>query len=390
VNTRQKLPLVLALFVAIALGCESDPAAPEPATPIVTPDDVPVVPEPTSLGADTPQRSESLYVTQPNRADFVGRAVAGIGTWALRQFEYKCVVAGQDWSRVDPLDDPSWTLKRNVHSDDLSFMGQDVTPHIQPWIAIWARRGRAIDPRYVANGDGSHDMYLSDHRSMLEWTSWWKGGYQPCTLVRVGDIKYLNELQLRGCPRISNPTYITRERFWAAVPVDGQGAMSVQVPEGATYSIETTYTRGMSFSESRQFAQTVSENLSLGFDEYISAGTEVEYAVTESFGTETEITKEESVAVTQSVEGRPGKIVVLTLWELVERYSITDADGGDYIDPKIRFEQEYGVAEVHGIALAMRATEFDAAKMPSAGSMPLRSEIIWLVPLRSAAVVASR
>lgn len=355
-KSRRLCALAVTLLVLVC-GCNSSDVAAPPASG--GDPDIPVVPEPTALDEDIPLTSESLFVTAKNRADFVGRAVAGVGDWALYDRTIKCrVIGGWDFPDDFSFSNPD-VVKRDVHSDDLRFMGDRVTPHVIPWIAMWVEEGRQITPEYIVSDDGRRsETYIFE--GVLGGNFWYPTGEKECTLLRLGQNNHVRNYRLQTSPKLSNTVYLTRERFWNRVPVDGQDAMFVRVSEGTEYEIETTYTRGLSEENSREFAETISQKASFGFDEVITTNSEIEYATTSTFGTTNTISTEESVAVSQKVSGRPGKIVVLMLWELVERYTVTDVEGNPFTDPNFRFDLNYGQAEVHGIALAVQTTEFDA------------------------------
>ena len=55
--------------------------------------------------------------------------------------------------------------------------------------------------------------------------------------------------------------------------------------------------------------------------------------------------------------GETGKIVHFQVWELVERYTITDPSGEPFTDPNYVFEPvEF---HIRGVALALDATKFN-------------------------------
>jgi hypothetical protein len=295
-----------------------------------------------------------------NRADFVATTTGGRGDWELHRRGRACGwPAGWLWDR----DPDSITRFNDVRSSDLVFNGKNLQTRgfIKPWRVALMQGGEFIDPIY--GGEASGGWSNSYERNGWLGFNSWDGVAEPqCNSPGdIGNVFPWEFYYLVGGPQIENPVYLRRERFWARVPVDGEGAMFAKLTEGTTLSIETGYSRGVNETTTTEYASTVSVGFGGGLTSPIVSFTAaVENSIEWSFGTSVEITEERSVSYTQAVEGRPGKIVIFMLWELVERYTVVDAEGNPYTDPSYEFAPSSGEAEVRGVALALDATEFDA------------------------------
>ncbi|NNE44812.1 MAG: hypothetical protein HKN12_11450 [Gemmatimonadetes bacterium] len=356
------IAIALTFFVA---SCGNDPTAPdvpdEPEGPGEGAEaDIPEIPKPTSASSDTPMQSEILEVVALNKADFVGTVTSGVADWELHRRGRACGwPAGFIW---DP--DPDIIVTANAHhSSNLVFFGKGLQAngYIKPWRVVWMEGGEFVDPRYGGEPGGGWDNTVE--RVGLGFNSWDGVPNPGCGgLLDIGNLFPWEFYWILDCPRMTSPVYIKRERFWSRVPVDGGGAMFARLDgEGTSFEIETSYTRGVNETNTMAYARTVSVGVDGGATTpVVSLTTAVEESIEFSFSTEVEVSLEESVAYTQGVEGRAGKIVIFMLWELVERYSVVDAEGNPYTDPSFEFDPNSGAAEVRGVALALDATEFDA------------------------------
>lgn len=349
-SSRTLLSLALAATLLTACG-ENDPMSPTVEGPQET-SDYPTVPKPTSPGAEAPMESETLTFVARNRGDFVGRATSGIASWEVHHNHenIKCLApVGDDVG-------PQETFKhRNVHSSELTLHGRSIAYAVRPWKMTLQKNGRFVDPQQVP---GTIELGHGDVFGGRQWGSWLDHSHNLNTVGR--EYTYRN-YYIIDAPRISETVYLKRERFWRRVPVDGRGAMFAQLTGETQFTIETQYKEGLSIERSRTFAETVDVGANGGVG-YSGTGVlaSVNYAVTNTFGTTKGISKEKTVSVTQTVSGIRGKTVIFMLWELVERYSICDANGDPYTDPSFEFDPDFGTVEIQGRAISLEATEFDA------------------------------
>jgi hypothetical protein len=129
--------------------------------------------------------------------------------------------------------------------------------------------------------------------------------------------------------RFAAPTvtpHVERRLYWHKVFQTAIGA-------GASYSEEHSYTYGTSETTGMSFGWSIGISVSAGWA-FVSA--EISSEFHQDFEHSVTISSEETVTRTYSADAPEGKIKLLALWQLRERYVITDGEGNDWSDP--RFE----------------------------------------------------
>jgi hypothetical protein len=147
---------------------------------------------------------------------------------------------------------------------------------------------------------------------------------------------------------------LRRDRFWVRRPLEGGVGNFLLLIGDTQGEITTTYTSGSSTTETEEFGRTVTASAGLDFGK-LSLGVEV--SISRTFSTSVTVSSESSESFTKTVFGEDGKIVQFQVWELVERYTITDPAGEPFTDPAFAFEPvEF---HIRGVAVALDATKFD-------------------------------
>jgi hypothetical protein len=154
-------------------------------------------------------------------------------------------------------------------------------------------------------------------------------------------------------PQVTTPVYVRRDRWWERRPllVDGSEAFILEGP--VTRTVSFSYSSGSTTTNTEEFARSITVEVG-GSYSFFSAS--VSATLSQTFSTTVEVRRDTTVTVTEELSGEPGVARVMTFWVLVERYSITDADGNPYGDdhyqiPPVDFTDE-------GRITALLATDF--------------------------------
>ena len=121
----------------------------------------------------------------------------------------------------------------------------------------------------------------------------------------------------------TTPPVIERRLYW-------QKIFQVTVGAGSSYEHQHSYTHGTSETTGMSFGYSIGISVSAGWG-FVS--TEIETEFHQDFSHEVTINDEETFTKTYSAAAPEGKILVLALWQLRERYVITDGQGNDWSDP---------------------------------------------------------
>lgn len=320
--------------------------------------DFPAIPRPSSPSEEIPLSSDTIVSIVPNMTDLVVTVTEGYGSWEFHRQELTCRLTGWD---PDP---ETVSTSEDVRSSTFS-----VSNRIRPWRLAFQEAGESIDPYFdnsgYLQGDtivvGRWDPSLPRNFEYLGFGSWFTNSQTCDGLLDVGNNTVFRFYYITDSRRISNPVYLKRERYWERVPVDGDAAMFASVDPGTTFEVDTEYTTGISIAESTTYATTLSTEIGFtGGGGPVPAAIEskVSESVTFSWGTERTMTEEYSVSVSESVVGRDGYERIFMIWELVEKYSVVDADGNPYTDPSFTFDLSDAVSEVRGVAIKLATTDF--------------------------------
>lgn len=147
--------------------------------------------------------------------------------------------------------------------------------------------------------------------------------------------------------------HLRRDRFWRLRPIDGGVGNYVLLSGPTTASITTSYTQGVSTTETETFGRTITGGAGLDLGALRASTSET---LSTTFSTSIEITEETTVSVTQTARGEEGKKVQFSVWELVEVYSLTDANGNPFTVDGWTFADDE--LERGGVSTWMEATVF--------------------------------
>lgn len=360
-SSRYKVTVtVLALCLGtVFFGCSDStvPDTPEPGPELT--EGYPVVPRPSGPNDfDGPDKSDVNFIVVPlagKEVDFAPYWTAGTFTWNVDiQTQYESLSgATWRWTGDDPAD--YWNGTR--HTSQMVFEGGVVNlrnpepfkgTYILEPVYKWDRIPRRL--MFFENGnevaepynpiiktsdfhfqftplDGTPDVYFSPGIFVGSQTLDVEDGFNQRNKQRA---YYVG---ITSAPKLTNEVYLMRERFWTRVLVDG--TKSVRVDEGASKSVAYTRTTGTSRTSSYDFAEATDVTAQLTpFD----VGLSLSNTITETFSESVEVTEEESEEVTHTVTGLAGKTVIFSVWESVEQYSFTDAEGNPYTDPNYTFD----------------------------------------------------
>jgi hypothetical protein len=351
---------LLVLFAVLFAGC-SDSTAPGTSddngdTPIP---DWPVIPQPSAPYEDTEPTSDTLTVIQPLATNYRPTIVRALCPWSgnsrfctyshysfyCEETEYGpiCLInLGECWTN-DIYNYDCYNQCAMICS--LPNYGCPSEPiHIyfpEPYGRILLmEKGDFIDPVPPITISGTV----------------WTGNEHWCTESEctIGTTHYL-EMNLSGEIRpIQNDIYVRRDRYWHRVWIADENSYFKVLIGDTEYDFSVSFTAGTSTTETETFGRSVTKSAGLDFGA-LKAGVEV--TISQSFSTSVTISEEMTVEETYKVFGEDGKYVQFQVWEGVEIFTITDAEGNHYTDPKYAFEPD--VLYIHGNGPALVATKFD-------------------------------
>jgi len=123
-------------------------------------------------------------------------------------------------------------------------------------------------------------------------------------------------------PTISQAPHLKRELYWQLSNINGSDYKILQ--PGYTFSEQTSYTSGVSETESYEFFWSLTTEVSGG---YGPVSTSVSASVGETFGTSLEVYEETTVTITEALEAPGDQAIMATRWQLMERFTFCGADG---------------------------------------------------------------
>jgi hypothetical protein len=158
-----------------------------------------------------------------------------------------------------------------------------------------------------------------------------------------------------SCPALETTPYMRLDRFWEVVLLDGESPFLLLEGEVGG-ELSATYTIGVQVEETTGFAQTTTTTVSgeAGLD-FFAVSAALEEAFTQTYELSVSVTMERSTTLSQTVQGKAGVTRQFMVWQLVDRFTVTDAAGEPLVDPSYDFDPV--VLEVRG-AKALKATEF--------------------------------
>jgi hypothetical protein len=153
------------------------------------------------------------------------------------------------------------------------------------------------------------------------------------------------------CPALTSTPYMRWDRAWQVVPLESEGSFLLLDGE-VEGSLSATITRGVSTTEATTFSETTTESAGLDF---MGLGIALEESFTEGYTMSVTINEESSATFTQTVQGTNGATSQFMVWQLVDRFTVTDATGETLADPNYGFPPV--ILEVRG-AKALKVTVF--------------------------------
>ncbi len=149
-------------------------------------------------------------------------------------------------------------------------------------------------------------------------------GNNPVPVLLLGE----SPLYLAGLVEIDDRPYITRNVYWAKVFQKTIGA-------GAAYSEEHSYTKGTEESTGMSFGWSIGISTSLTWGP-VSAEISAEFH--QDFSRDITVYEESTTTKTYECTAPPGQTVIFAVWQLRERYTICNAAGALWSDPKFEVE----------------------------------------------------
>ncbi|HPF70105.1 MAG TPA: hypothetical protein PLQ13_05485 [Candidatus Krumholzibacteria bacterium] len=128
-----------------------------------------------------------------------------------------------------------------------------------------------------------------------------------------------------GIPTLAEAPYLKRELYWQLSNINGDPYKIID--PGYHFGQSTTYTTGVSETESYEFFWSLTTSVSGGYGP-VSAS--VSASVGETFGTSVTVSEQTSVTVTEDITAPAGKTIMASRWQLMERYTVCTADGAPF------------------------------------------------------------
>lgn len=308
------LSCALALALAAA-GCGDSPVEPAGGGgggggPEFT--DVPEIPRPTTVGGDVPSTSETLTRIERYTGEYNPAIDNAYGYWKIyRSLEIfpghrdtETILEGHAWkSQID--DEMALLIIRENMS---RLLLQNESGEMRP-LTIAQRRAF-----------GPYDVDVSFAGLAAE-----------------------------------KPVYIRRDRHWELKELEGGAGNFLLVDENVTGTLSTSYTQGVSTTETETFGRslTASGGLNLG-----ALSAQVSGTLSRTFSSSVTVSKAKTQTFGKEVSGKAGKIIQFMVWELVESFTFCDENGAPYSDPNYIIPKTELVRRGAGVYL--QATEFDA------------------------------
>ena len=334
--------LIVAILAAFFVAGCSDSPEPEESGGGGTPyTDVPEIPEPTTPGGETGAISDTVTVIVPLTTHYRPMVRSAFSRWGLSTRCCQRPVIISDWTCTN------WVIivgMQEMWSDALPELNIDQCAGLvgeadpvsisrpDPWQRfLLVEDGQVIQPEEGDSGDET--IWYNDDQF----------------IIRMAQIRL--HWQTRA---IAERPHLRRDRFWVRQPLLDVGNFLILVGD-VEGSISTTRTWGSSTTETEEFGRSVTASSGLNFGA-LSLGVEV--TLSQTFSTAVTVSEETSDTFSQTVTGEDGKIVHYQVWQLVEYYTITDADGAPFTDPNYTFVlSEF---TIRNGALALVATKFDS------------------------------
>lgn len=347
------LILLVILFSVFFIGC-SDSTSPDTSGGNGDPEPVdwPVIPQPSAPYEDTAPTSDTLTVIHPLTTNYRPNVVRALCSWSGNSIYWTHSYAGFcDQTYSDPIMLINLADCWSNAIAPLDYSGCSFPGYCCPSGPIDISRAEPYGRVLLLEDGGIVDP--------VEWASIheaiWTGSYHFCPESFCGFAVHWIELNLRGQLRpIEEPVYLRRDRYWQRVWIADENSYFKVLIGDTEYDLTVSYTSGTSTTETETFGRSVTTSGGLDFG-FLKASVEV--TISQSFSTSVTLSEETTVGETYKVFGEDGKYVQFQVWEGVEIFTITDAEGNPYTDLNYVFEPD--VLYIHGNGPALVATKFD-------------------------------
>lgn len=362
--------LVICAAVALAISsCSKNPIAPKAADLSGPPDTFPPIPQPSTPDELIPDTSLVYSADVPiagKQVDFAPLWSAGTFTWHIEvqtQRPGPCLACtnadppGGYWDGTRPnsalvFESGAVDLRNPTPSG-----GKPGTWYVpQPRRIEFVQAGADVVP-FNPDKNDTDFLYLGYEPKHIAPALF--GGYvirpeTPAFGETARQAEYF--VAALSCPQLTNPVYVRRERYWQRVGMNGSNLKSVRVDPGTQLQVSYAYSRGVNYSNSYAFTQTLNGEVSVGSEKSV-VGAKLGGSLQQTFGTGVNVSQDTTITVTRTYNGVDGKTVIYSLWTSVERYTFVDKDGNPYTDPNFTFA-DLGSAVIQGEYEWISSTSF--------------------------------
>ena len=356
--------LLMLLAVPFVFGC-ADATAPT-ATPTATPglDSLPEIPRPVSLTDFGASKSEVQTEIRPLAGDFRPPIDEVTADWAIQAQRLNGSFQGTQTPTTGACPAAVWVgplasnqLANSIPHEcaetwSLGYSGSGRVPAGTPLVPdSIPRRVLWLDGAATAASVGSFIETLTRNGTCSFRIP---GPFGIGYLTQAGPCTQMDAVTytLRW-PQVTTPVYVRRDRWWERRPllVDGSDAFILEGP--VTRAVTFSYSSGSTNSSTQEFGRSITAEAGASFGGFSAS---VSATLSQTFSTAVEVRADTTVTVSEELSGEAGVARVMTFWVLVEKYSITDADGNPYGDdnyniPPVTFTDE-------GRITALLATDF--------------------------------
>jgi len=322
------------------------------------------------------------------QADFAPTWSEGVFTWHVdvQTLHKVCGIPDCEWAGYPP--GPYWD--GTARNTALVFEGGQVDLRSPDIFSNSTRRLQFVSAGTVLDAPVNPDMhpnqvffnyvgmYPSHTYNAVFGGSKWRDEKPHFLEAGRGARYYLAAL---SCPRLTNPVFLRRQRFWQRVPLTGSGGgnlKSVILDPGAIYSVTYTRTQGVDNNVSDTFTRTISGEVNASTPADV-ADAKLGGSLSDAFATSVTTHVEKSEAQSQTFNGKDGQTVVYSVWTTVERYTFTDRDGNPFTDPNFTFA-DLGSAEILGDFERLESTSFPYGSAPQASATKAGESISRVSP----------
>ena len=298
-------------------------------------EDTPPIPRPSSPGGDAPATSETLTLVSDG----------SLQTFAPQLVDF---AIGQGVVRARALSTSScgWTTIQSFTGGNMATLNGSINRTFSSCGSTFFLTAQLADlrptGRRVLVSDGTWVRAHSRQRTAGSVIGFPISGLPG--LVRL-------DLQALSAPE--ERPHLRRDRYWRLRSLAGGVGNFLLLTGPTSGEISTTYTRGVERTDTESFGRSVTGEVSASYG-VVSAS--VSATLSEEFTTSVTVSESQSETFTQTVYGEDGKTIQFMVWELVEVYSISDADGESFQPEGWTFTTE--TLTRAGAALALDATSF--------------------------------